>query len=116
MFNIQNNARKLLDQIYLSTESSPKKYKFEMVQELKLCGMQVLKNIIWANQKDRTDSDRLKHQKEAINYLIYFNELLIVCKSHKCLTEHQFEFIIDMSASLKDSIENWIESDKNIGV
>ena len=106
MFNIQNNARKLLNQIYLSTESSPKKYKFEMVQELKLCGMQILKNIIWANQNDRKNIERQMHQQEAINYLIYFSELLIVCKDHKCLTEHQFNFIIEISSALKESIEN----------
>ena len=111
-FNIQNKCNRIIQKIFDYIDLSPKKYHFDIIQEIKLSSLKILKNIIWSNNTNIQKEERGLKQQEAINYCIYVENLLLLCRERTIISKKQFTSLINDLTSLHENLINWKNSDE----
>lgn len=112
VFNLQNLTENYLDYILTITDSCPKKLRVDIIPELRLTGIAILKLLIKANNKDVHDKERLSLQNEMIMEIKISEALAEVCLKHNYITKHQYEVLTGQSYELRESVKRWIASDE----
>lgn len=111
-FNIQNKCNKVINKIFDYVDCSAKKYRFDIIQEVKTNSLHILKYLVFANNTDITKYPRYETQQKAINSCIYVENLLLICYNRKVISSKQFKDLINELTSLHESLINWQSADQ----
>lgn len=104
------HAKKLSEYIFIITEKSPVKYRWNMVSRLLDTSVEIIENLYRANY-DRGD-ERLTWQKKAmtaLNILDFYSE---TAKTKQAITFRQMTIIARQISEVKKLLSGWVRSTK----
>ena len=118
-FNILNKAEKVIDYIMIITDKAPRKLRIDIIPELRKVGLNIIKDIVYANYYvpcgDTAQvllKKRSEYQIDALINLDIVDVISEVCLKRNYITEHQFTYLSTLTYELRQMIKNWIDSDK----
>ena len=118
-FNIQNQAIKLVNYIFIITTKAPKKFRTDISSQLRNESLYMYKNLIKANNQAITNDNATKEsikkrrsfQQEIIEELPVIDGFLEIAYIGKVITFNQLKEASKLSSELYNSVDNWINSD-----
>lgn len=112
-------AKDLLSYIFCITQNSPKKFRFTFIGKLQSLSMDVIENLIRANEvlikKGDVDSYKIRYQyqKQASISLKLLEYFALLSYENNCILIKQYEQIAKKGNECKILLANWIKSDKS---
>lgn len=110
-------AKDLVKYILVISENAPKKYRFTLITKMQNNALEVLENLILANEillgsGEENNAKRRSLQQTAIAKLKVLDALAMVSLEQKCILPKQYE---NLSRCISDCLKltgAWISSDK----
>ena len=110
-------AKDLVKYVFTACENSPKKFRFTLVTRMNNTSLDVLENLILANEILLGDSDyynakRREYQQAAIAKLKVLDALAMAAREQQCILPKQHENISRLLSDCLKLTGAWIASDK----
>lgn len=114
-FNILNKAEYLADYVLQALNKSPKKLRSDIIPEIRLSVIKIIRLITEANLYHLDNSNerllRSQCQFQTILELNCLDSFCSIAVKHTYLTDKQYEIISATAQELQDMIYNWQASD-----
>lgn len=116
---IMIKSRKLIEYIFVITEKSPKKFRFTIVSRLQNISLDVMENLIRANEVYVKDKEqiteymrRTNYQKECMVSLKLLGYMAMIAREQGCILPKQQEQIAMQVSECRRMLWAWVQSDK----
>lgn len=116
---VLTKAKDLISYIFCITQNSPKKFRFTFVGKLQSLSLDLIENLIRANETLIKKGDfelykiRNQYQKQANITLKLLEYFALLAFENKCILIKQYEQIAKKGNECKILLTNWIKSDKS---
>ena len=104
------NAKKLSEYIFVITEKSPKKLRWNIISRLQNNSVETIENLYRANFEK--DDMREKYQKEALVKLSLTDYYSETAFQMKAITLKQVKIIATLTSEVKKLLHGWMKSNK----
>lgn len=105
-------AKDIVSYWMLISENAPKKYRFTLISKMQNTGLDVLEDLILANEAQLGTRERYDYQKQAIAKLKVLDALSMIGKQSRCILPKQYEYLSRLIADGIKLTGAWINSDK----
>lgn len=110
-------AKDLVSYIFTATEKSPKKFRFTLVNRMIDLSLEILENLIFANEVMLGESEnnnvlRYKYQKTVIAKLKILDSIALIAREQNCILPKQYEILSRYIGDCINLTGAWINSDK----
>ena len=111
-------AKDLTSYIMTVTQNSPKQFRFTFVSRLHNVSLDVLEELILANEVFFSKDDpaglreRLSYQRKAMSSLRLVSYFSMIAMEQKCITMRHYEMISSMVLDCQRLLGAWMSSDK----
>lgn len=116
---IMIKSRKLIEYIFTITEKSPKKFRFTLTSRLQNEALNIIENLIRANEiyvKDKSQIEdyrkRLMYQQEAMVDIKMLGYMSVIAREQECILPKQQEQIALQLSECRKMLWAWMLSDK----
>lgn len=109
-------AKDLLKYVFLISENAPKKFRFTLIGKMQKISIEILENLIMANEillgDNETTKKRSEYQHGAIAKLKILDALAMVAREQQCILPKQYEILSRYISDCTRLTGAWISSDK----
>lgn len=111
-------VKDLIKYVFQISNNAPKKYRFSLISRLQNISMDILENLIIANEiilsaDEVQNKDRLNYQHAALAKLKVLDAVAMVAKEQECLLPKQYEVLSRYIVDCSRLTGAWINSDKS---
>ena len=109
-------SKDLISYILSISENAPKKYRFTLVSKMQNLSLDILENLIFANEimldgKSENLLQRREHQHTAIADLKVLDAVAMIARQNSCILPKQYENISKMIYDCVKLTGGWMNSD-----
>nr|WP_292194910.1 four helix bundle protein [Butyrivibrio sp.] len=111
-------AKELCSYIMTVTEKSPKRFRFTLVSRLQNYALDVIENLIMANETfvsvgdTRSAIERMSYQRKAMSRLKLLSYMSELAMKQGCILPKQYELITKQIYDAENMLGAWMNSDK----
>ena len=116
--SVITKAKDLCSYIMTVTDKSPKRFRFTMVSRLQNYALDVIENLIMANETfvsagdARSAIERLSYQRKAMSRLKLLSYMSELAMKQGCILPKQYEQVTKQVYDAENMLGAWMNSDK----
>ena len=116
--SVITKAKELCSYIMTVTEKSPKRFRFTLVSRLQNYALDVIENLIMANETFVSVGDthsaieRMSYQRKAMSRLKLLSYMSELAMKQGCILPKQYELITKQIYDSENMLGAWMNSDK----
>ncbi|WP_330621436.1 four helix bundle protein [Butyrivibrio sp.] len=116
--SVITKAKELCSYIMTVTEKSPKRFRFTLVSRLQNYALDVIENLIMANETfvsvgdTRSAIERMSYQRKAMSRLKLLSYMSELAMKQGCILPKQYELITKQIYDAENMLGAWMNSDK----
>ncbi len=111
-------SKDIVNYVFTISENAPKKFRFTLITRMNNASLDILENLIMANEILLSDNDTQRKQRSelqhiAIAKLKVLDALAMTSREQNCILPKQFEVLSRQITDCLRLTRAWINSDKN---